>query len=178
MSRIAKMPIPIPAGVQVEIQKNNIKVSGPNGVLSQSYKESDVAVKKDNNEISVSSVGSSSHCRAMSGTMRSLVSNMVHGVTSGFEKKLSLVGVGYKAQAKGAVLNLALGFSHPVNYEIPKELKATTPSPTEITISGADKQKVGQIAANIRSFRKPEPFKGKGVKYKDEYVRRKEGKKK
>ena len=114
MSRIAKMPIPIPAGVKVEIQKTTIKVSGPNGILSQSYKESDIAVKMDNNEINVSPLGSSSHCRAMSGTMRSLVSNMVHGVTSGFEKKLSLVGVGYKAQAKGSVLNLALGFSHPV----------------------------------------------------------------
>ena len=178
MSRIAKMPIPIPAGVQVEVQKTTIKVSGPNGILSQSYKESDVAVKLDNNEINVSPLGSSSHCRAMSGTMRSLVSNMVHGVTSGFEKKLSLVGVGYKAQAKGSVLNLALGFSHPVNYEIPKELKATTPSPTEIIISGADKQKVGQVAAEIRSYRPPEPYKGKGVRYSDEIVLLKETKKK
>ena len=115
MSRIAKMPIPIPAGVQVEIQETTIKVSGPNGTLSQSYKGSDVAVKMGNNEINVSPLGSHSHSRAMSGTIRSIVSNMVHGVTNGFEKKLSLVGVGYKAQAKGSVLNLALGFSHPVN---------------------------------------------------------------
>jgi len=178
MSRIAKMPIPIPAGVQVEIQSNAIKVSGPNGVLSQTYKESDVAVKMDNNEINVSPSSSSSHCRAMSGTIRSLVSNMVHGVTSGFEKKLSLVGVGYKAQSKGSVLNLALGFSHPVNYEVPKELNATTPSPTEIIISGADKQKVGQVAAEIRSYRPPEPYKGKGVRYADETVLLKETKKK
>ena len=176
MSRIAKMPIPIPAGVQVEVQKTIIKVSGPNGILSQSYNESDVAVKMDNNEINVSPLGSSSHCRAMSGTIRSLVFNMVHGVTKGL-KKLS-VGVGYKAQAKGSVLNLALGFSHPVNYEIPKELKATTPSPTEIIISGADKQKVGQVAAEIRSYRPPEPYKGKGVRYSDEIVILKETKKK
>ena len=140
MSRIAKMPIPIPDGVQVEIQKTTIKVSGPNGVLSQSYNESDVELKTDNQEIRVSPVGSNTRCRAMSGTIRSLVFNMVHGVTKGFEKKLALVGVGYKAQAKGSVLNLALGFSHPVNYEIPKELKATTPSASEIIISGADKQ--------------------------------------
>jgi large subunit ribosomal protein L6 len=178
MSRIAKMPISIPAGVQVEVQKTAIKVSGPNGILLQSYKESDVSIKIDNNEINVSPFGSSSHCRAMSGTMRSLVSNMVHGVTNGFEKKLSLVGVGYKAQAKGTVLNLALGFSHPLNYESPKELKATTPSPTEIIISGADKQKVGQVAAEIRSFRPPEPYKGKGVRYSDEIVLIKETKKK
>ena len=142
--------------------RNTIKVSGPNGILSQTYKESDVAVKMDNNEINVSPSGSSSHCRAMSGTIRSIVFNMVHGVTKGFEKKLSLVGVGYKAQAKGSILNLALGFSHPVNYEIPKELKATTPSATEIVISGADKQKVGQVAAEIRSYRPPEPIKVKG----------------
>jgi large subunit ribosomal protein L6 len=178
MSRIAKMPIPIPTGMQVEVQKTTIKVSGPNGILLQPYKKSDVAVKIDNNEISVSPLGSSSHCRAMSGTMRSLVSNMVHGVTNGFEKKLSLVGVGYKAQANGSVLNLALGFSHPVNYEIPKELKVTTPSPTEIIISGADKQKVGQVAAEIRSYRPPEPYKGKGVRYSDEMVLIKETKKK
>jgi large subunit ribosomal protein L6 len=178
MSRIAKMPIPIPAGVQVEIEGSTIKVSGPKGILSQTYKESDVAVKMGNNEINVSPSGLSSHCRAMSGTIRSLVSNMVHGVTSGFEKKLSLVGVGYKAQAKGSVLNLALGFSHPVNYEVPKELNATTPSPTEIIISGADKQKVGQVAAEIRSYRPPEPYKGKGVRYSDEIVLLKETKKK
>ena len=178
MSRIAKMPISIPAGVQVEIQSNTIKISGPKGILFQNYKESDVAVKMDNNEINVSPSGSTSHCRAMSGTIRSLISNMVHGVTSGFEKKLSLVGVGYKAQAKGSVLNLALGFSHPVNYEVPKELNATTPSPTEIIISGADKQKVGQVAAEIRSYRPPEPYKGKGVRYSDEIVLLKETKKK
>ena len=178
MSRIAKMPIPIPAGVQVEIQKSTVKISGPNGNLLQSYNESDVTIKMDNNEINVSPLGSSSHCRAMSGTMRSLVSNMVHGVTSGFEKKLSLVGVGYKAQSKGSVLNLALGFSHPVNYEVPEELNATTPSPTEIIISGADKQKVGQVAAEIRSYRPPEPYKGKGVRYSDEIVLLKETKKK
>ena len=178
MSRIAKMPIPIPAGVQVEIQKATIKISGPNGSLSQTFNESDVAVKMDNNEINVAPLGSSTHCRAMSGTIRSLVFNMVLGVTNGFEKKLSLVGVGYKAQAKGSVLNLALGFSHPVNYEVPEELNATTPSPTEIIISGADKQKVGQVAAEIRSYRPPEPYKGKGVRYSDEIVLLKETKKK
>ena len=178
MSRIAKMPITVPMGVEVEIQENNIKVSGPKGTLLQRYNESDVAVRIDNNQISVSPSSTSGHSRAMSGTIRSLVFNMVYGVTEGFEKKLSLVGVGYKAQAKGSILNLALGFSHPVDYEIPKELKATTPSATELVISGADKQKVGQVAAEIRAYRPPEPYKGKGVRYSDEVVVLKETKKK
>ena len=178
MSRIAKMPITVPNGVQVEIEENNIRVSGPNGTLSQQYDKKDVKLKTVNNEITVSATEITTRSRAMSGTLRSLIFNMVYGVTNGFEKKLSLVGVGYKAQAKGSTLNLALGFSHPVDYEIPKELKATTPSATEIIISGADKQKVGQVAAEIRSFRPPEPYKGKGVRYSDEVVVLKETKKK
>ena len=178
MSRIAKMPIIVPNEVQVEVTKGNVKVTGPNGSLNQTYNQKDVEIQLKNNEIQVRALGVDTHARAMSGTLRSLIFNMVHGVTKGFEKKLSLVGVGYKAQAKGNSLNLALGFSHPVDYEIPKELKASTPSATEIVISGADKQKVGQVAAEIRSYRPPEPYKGKGVRYIDETVVIKETKKK
>ena len=178
MSRIAKMPINIPKGVEVEIGERVVSVSGPNGTLSQNYNKTDVALLFDKDQVTVAPSASSIHAKAMSGTIRSLVSNMVDGVTKGFEKKLSLVGVGYKAQVKGSTLNLALGFSHPVGYEIPGELKAVTPSPTEIIISGADKQKVGQVAAEIRAYRPPEPYKGKGVRYSDESVVLKETKKK
>ena len=178
MSRIAKMPILVPNDVKVDIQQNSINVSGPNGTLSQRYSKSDVILETRNGGITVSPSAENTHSKAMSGTIRSLVFNMVHGVTKGFEKKLSLVGVGYKAQVKGSVLNLALGFSHPIDYQIPKELKASTPSATEIVISGADKQKVGQVAAEIRSYRPPEPYKGKGVRYVDEIVILKETKKK
>ena len=180
MSRIAKMPISIPAGVQVEIQNTTIKVSGPNGILSQSYNESDVAIKMKNNEINVSPLNSSSHCRAMSGTIRSLVFNMVLGVTNGFEKKLSLVGVGYKASNQGNLLNLTLGYSHNIYFQVPEEIKVSTETvkgkPPVINLNGIDKQLIGQIAAKLKSLRPVEPYKGKGVKFVGEYVRRKVGK--
>ena len=178
MSRIAKMPIQVPADVKVTLEKGFVKMSGPNGVLKQVFSEDAVSLEMKDSTLTVKACSTDSHSRAMSGTMRSLVNNMVKGVSTGFEKKLSLVGVGYKAQAKGSTLNLALGFSHPINYLVPTDLKATTPSPTEIVISGPDKQKVGQVASEIRAYRPPEPYKGKGVRYIDEVVNLKETKKK
>ena len=178
MSRIAKMPIQVPADVKVTLEKGFVEISGPNGALKQVFSEDSVSLEMKDSTLTVKASSTDSHSRAMSGTMRALVNNMVKGVSTGFEKKLSLVGVGYKAQAKGSTLNLALGFSHPINYIVPTDLKATTPSPTEIVISGADKQKVGQVASEIRAYRPPEPYKGKGVRYIDEVVNLKETKKK
>lgn len=177
MSRIAKYPVPLPSGVEATITAGAITVKGPLGTLTQSLK-GDVEIRLDDGKITFKAADSSRHSRAMSGTLRALVSNMVQGVSKGFERKLSLVGVGYRAQAQGDSLNLTLGFSHPVIHKMPKGVKAETPSQTEITIKGADRQQVGQVAAEIRAYRPPEPYKGKGVRYVDEVVAIKETKKK
>lgn len=177
MSRVAKMPIAVPAGTDVTIGAAAITVKGPLGTLSQSLNGL-VKVQNNNGTLTFDVIDDSRESNAMSGTLRALVSNMVTGVTKGFEKKLSLVGVGYKAQAQGDKLNLSLGFSHPVVHQMPEGVKAATPTPTEIVISGVDRQKVGQVAAEIRAYRAPEPYKGKGVRYVDEVVKLKETKKK
>ncbi|MBQ8829499.1 MAG: 50S ribosomal protein L6 [Burkholderiaceae bacterium] len=177
MSRVAKIPVAIVAGVEVKIENGTIVVKGPKGTLSVPM-HNDVEVKVENNEVSFKALNESKETNAMSGTLRALVHNMVVGVSKGFSKKLTLVGVGYRAQAQGNKLNLNLGFSHPVVHEMPEGVKVETPTQTEIVISGADKQKVGQVAADVRSYRAPEPYKGKGVRYVDEVVIIKETKKK
>ncbi len=177
MSRIAKYPVDIPSGVDVTLDTNNIVVKGPLGVLSQFLLPS-VLVDRKENKLFFACSQATPKADAMSGTMRALVSNMVTGVTKGFEKKLNLIGVGYRAQAQGANLNLTLGFSHPVVHSIPTGIKIETPTQTEILIKGIDKQVVGQVAAEIRAYRPPEPYKGKGVRYSDEVVVIKETKKK
>ena len=177
MSRIAKYPVPLPKGVEATIAAEQITVKGPLGTLTQVL-NGDVLIENQNNELSFKVANESREAKAMSGTLRALVFNMVQGVSQGFEKKLSLVGVGYKAAAQGKSLNLSLGFSHPVDYALPEGIKAETPSPTEIIIKGIDKQRVGQVAAEVRAFRPPEPYKGKGVRYIDEVVIIKETKKK
>ena len=177
MSRISKNPIAIPTNVEVSIAATNISVKGPNGKLDQKLNP-EIHLKEENNTIIVQTTSSSKHSNAMSGTIRSLVANMVQGVSTGFEKKLVLVGVGYRAQLSGSNINLNLGYSHPINYLIPDGIKVEIPTQTEIIIKGIDKQKVGQTAAEIRSFRRPEPYKGKGVRYSDETIVLKEAKKK
>lgn len=177
MSRVAKNPIAVPAGVEVSLGAAAISVKGPLGTLTREMTGL-VNVTLDNNVLSVAASGDSREARAMSGTTRALLANMVHGVSKGFEKKLNLVGVGYRAQAQGNKLNLTLGFSHPVEHEMPDGIKVETPTQTEILIKGMDKQKVGQVAADVRAYRKPEPYKGKGVRYADEVVVIKETKKK
>ena len=178
MSRVAKAPITLPSGVDLNISAREVTVKGSKGSLQLALHDS-VEVKKDDNGIQVAPKDEASREQwAMAGTFRALINNMVTGVTAGFEKKLQLIGVGYRAQAKGNVLNLSLGFSHPVDYSVPEGVTIATPSQTEIVVSGADKQKVGQVAAEIRAFRPPEPYKGKGVRYADEHVVRKEAKKK
>lgn len=177
MSRIAKAPITVPSGVDVNISGQTVNVKGSKGNIALDVHHS-VAVKLDDGVISVAPVDEKSTDWAMSGTMRSLINNSVTGVSEGFEKKLELVGVGYRAQAQGQKLNLTLGFSHPVVHELPTGIKVETPSQTEIVVTGIDKQKVGQVAAEIRAYRPPEPYKGKGVKYADERIVRKEAKKK
>ena len=177
MSRIASSPISIPSGVEVKLDGQNVEVKGPKGNLSMDL-HTDVAVEQNDNVLQFKNVASSKGAVAMTGTMRSLVNNMVTGVSKGFEKKLLLVGVGYRAQAKGSVLNLSLGFSHPIDYSLPEGVAVETPSQTEVVLTSCDKQKLGQVAAEIRSFRPPEPYKGKGVKYADEIIVRKEAKKK
>ena len=174
MSRIAKAPIPVPAGVEIDIKGEEVNVKGPKGNLAVRL-HPNVSLKKDENSYVVSAANASDV--AMAGTYRSLVNNMVVGVSDGFEKKLTLVGVGYRAQVQGKKLTLALGFSHPVVYEAPEGIAIEAPSQTEIVITGCDKQKVGQVASEIRAFRPPEPYKGKGVRYSDERVVRKEAKK-
>ena len=174
MSRIAKQPVEIPSNVEINIEKNMILFKGPKGEMKMDLHE-DVKVDKKENTINVEVNDKNS---TMAGTMRSLISNNVIGVSEGYEKKLNLVGVGYKAEVKNKQLHLALGFSHPVVYEYEKEIEITTPSPTEIVVKGINKQRVGQISAEIRAFRPPEPYKGKGVKYSDENIIRKEAKKK
>lgn len=178
MSRIAKAPITLPAGVEFKLDGQHLTVKGGKGTLEMDLHE-DVQVKVEDGVISVSPADLNSKGGwAMAGTMRSLVNNMVVGASEGFQKKLQLVGVGYRAQSKGKVLNLTLGFSHPVDYPVPEGITIETPSQTEVVVSGSDKQKVGQVAAEIRSFRPPEPYKGKGVRYADERIIRKEAKKK
>lgn len=177
MSRIAKASIPAETGVDVKISGQSVTVKGSKGELSLEV-HPDVAVSLQDGVLSVKPVVESKLSWAMAGTMRSILNNMVIGVSKGFEKKLQLVGVGYRAQVKGKVLDLSLGFSHPVNYPVPDGIKIETPSQTEIVVSGADKQQVGQVAAEIRAHRPPEPYKGKGVRYVDEYIIRKEAKKK
>ncbi len=177
MSRIANKPVEIPSGVEVNISGQSMSVKGKNGNLSMHVNEK-VQVKQQDNVLNFSGKDGVDGSVAMAGTMRSLADNMVVGVSQGFEKKLELVGVGYRAQAQGKKLNLTLGFSHPVVYDVPEGITIETPSQTEIVIKGADKQKVGQVSAEIRAYRPPEPYKGKGVRYSDERVIRKEAKKK
>jgi len=177
MSRIAKYPVAVPKGVEVNLASGSISVKGPLGTIARAA-DPNVEVKKEGEELLFKALGNSNHADAMSGTMRALVANMVAGVTKGYEKKLALVGVGYRAQAAGDKLNLTLGFSHPVVHQMPKGVKVATPTQTEIVISGIDKQLVGQVAAEVRAHRPPEPYKGKGVRYAAEAVVLKETKKK
>ncbi|RYF35561.1 MAG: 50S ribosomal protein L6 [Comamonadaceae bacterium] len=177
MSRVGKMPVAVPQGVDVQIKDDQISVKGTGGTLSLAQNAL-VKVTNDGGKLSFAPADESREANAMSGTMRQLVNNMVQGVTKGFEKKLTLVGVGYKATAQGAKLNLAVGYSHPVNKEMPAGITVATPAPTEIVIKGADRQRVGQIAAEIRAIRPPEPYKGKGIRYADEKITIKETKKK
>ena len=175
MSRVAKNPVDLPSGVEVKMSGRNIQVKGPKGELSLDLHPTVDMVHEDN-QLRLAATTEDS-AMAMAGTMRALVSNMVTGVSVGYEKKLTIVGVGYRAQAQGNSLNLSLGFSHPVVYQIAKGVSVETPSQTEIVVSGTDKQLVGQTAAEIRRCRPPEPYKGKGVRYADEQVRRKQAKK-
>jgi large subunit ribosomal protein L6 len=177
MSRVGKMPIALPKGAEATIAAGQIVVKGPLGTLTLPLTGL-VNVLNDNGTLKFEAANDSREANAMSGTVRALVNNMVNGVTKGFEKKLSLVGVGYRAQAQGDKLNLTLGFSHPVVHQMPQGIKCETPSQTEIVIKGIDRQKVGQTAAEVRAYRSPEPYKGKGVRYVDEVVKLKETKKK
>jgi large subunit ribosomal protein L6 len=177
MSRVGKSPIALPKGAEVTLTDSQIAVKGPLGTITQSQNAL-VKIVNDNGTLKLEPVDESREANAMSGTMRALVANMVKGVTTGFERKLTLVGVGYRAQVQGNNLNLSLGFSHPVIHALPEGVKAEMPSQTEIIIKGIDKQKVGQTAAEVRGYRPPEPYKGKGVRYADEVVILKETKKK
>ena len=177
MSRVGKMPITVPQGVDVSITTDQITVKGANGSLSRALNPL-VSIKNDAGKLSFVPANDSAAADAMSGTMRALVANMVSGVSKGFEKKLNLVGVGFRAQAQGQKLNLQIGFSHPVVKDMPAGITVTTATPTEIVIKGADRQVVGQIAAEVRAIRPPEPYKGKGIRYADERVVLKETKKK
>ena len=177
MSRVGKSPVAVPAGVDVSIKQDQISVKGAGGSLTLAQNAL-VKVASNDGQLSFVPANDSREANAMSGTMRQLVNNMVVGVSKGFEKKLNLVGVGFKAQAQGAKLNLAVGFSHPVNKDMPAGITVATPTPTEIVIKGADRQRVGQVAAEIRAIRPPEPYKGKGIRYSDEKITIKETKKK
>lgn len=177
MSRIAKAPINLPAGVEVKLSADTISVKGKQGQLEMNV-HALVEIKQEDNALTFAPRTEDKQANALAGTTRSLVNNMVTGVTAGFEKKLILQGVGYRAKAAGKTLNLQLGFSHDINYELPEGITAEVPSQTEVIIKGVDKQVVGQVAAEIRGYRPPEPYKGKGVRYADENVRRKEAKKK
>ena len=177
MSRVAKAPVDLVSGVEVSIAGQDVTVKGKNGTLARTFNNL-VAITQEENQLVIAPKAESTQGWAQAGTARSLLNAMVIGVSKGFEKKLELNGVGYRAQAQGSKLNLTLGFSHPVAYEMPAGITVETPSQTEIIVKGADKQVVGQVAANIRAYRPPEPYKGKGVRYSDEVVRRKEAKKK
>ena len=175
MSRIGKKAIPLPKGVTVTVEGNVVKVKGPKGELQRTV-HPELKIALENNELTVSRPSDESRHKALHGLTRTLVANMVEGTSTGFRKTLELVGVGYKAEARPYGLQLALGYSHPIEYKAPKGIKLTAPVPTQILIDGADKEMVGQVAAEIRSFRKPEPYKGKGIKYQGEQIRRKAGK--
>ena len=177
MSRVGKMPLPLPKGVDVSVNAEQISVKGAQGTLTRKLNAL-VAVKNDAGKVSFTAANDSTEADAMSGTMRALVANMVSGVTKGFERKLNLVGVGFRAQATGTKLNLQVGFSHPVVKDMPAGIKVECPTQTEIIIKGADRQAVGQIAAEVRAIRPPEPYKGKGIRYSDEKIVIKETKKK
>jgi large subunit ribosomal protein L6 len=177
MSRVAKNPVAIPDKVQVALSVNSIEVSGPLGKLTHSLTDV-VKLGREGETITFVASSDSQHSRAMSGTTRALVANMVQGVSQGFTRKLNLIGVGYKAAAQGAMLNLELGYSHPINHKMPAGVTVQTPTPTEVILTGVDKQVLGQVAAQIRGYRPPEPYKGKGVRYADEVVQIKETKKK
>ena len=175
MSRIGKLAIPVPSGVTVTIDGNNIKVKGPRGELARSL-PADITVTQADGQLSVTRPSDEQQHRALHGLTRSLVANMVEGVTKGFQKQLDIVGVGYKAEARPYGLQLNLGFSHIIEYRAPEGIKLTAPTPTSIIVDGANKEVVGQVAAEIRSYRPPEPYKGKGIKYQGEQIRRKAGK--
>ena len=177
MSRIGKYPVSLPKGVEVTLASGSISVKGPLGSIARAS-DPNVEVKKEGEQVLFKALGNSNHANAMSGTMRALVANMVAGVTKGFEKRLALVGVGFRAQAQGDKLSLSLGYSHPVVHPMPKGIKVATPTQTEIIITGIDKQLVGQVAAEVRAHRPPEPYKGKGVRYANEVIVLKETKKK
>ena len=177
MSRIANNPVELPAGVEIIVNGQEISVKGSKGTLAMNVSEA-VEVKQVDNVLSFAAKNKSKDANALAGTTRALISNMVFGVTQGFERKLILNGVGYRAKAVGSSVNLILGFSHDVNYELPEGVTAETPTQTEIVLKASDKQLLGQVASDIRAFRPPEPYKGKGVRYADENVRRKEAKKK
>jgi large subunit ribosomal protein L6 len=175
MSRMGRKPVDIPAGVSVTVGASEVKVKGPKGELSLAV-PSTCKVTQENNELNVTRTGDDKQVRAAHGTTRAHLNNMVKGVTTGFLKELEIVGVGYKAEAKGQTLTLTIGFSHLVNFPVPTGVTVETPEPTKIKVSGIDRQKVGQVAAEIRGVRPPEPYKGKGIKYIDEYIERKAGK--
>ncbi|MDP3010876.1 MAG: 50S ribosomal protein L6 [Methylococcales bacterium] len=177
MSRIAKAPVIIPSGVDIKLEGNNMTVKGSKGQLSFDLNPA-ISVEITDNVISMQWNKDDKNATAQAGTARAIVSNMVTGVSTGFERKLTLIGVGYRAQAKENILSLSLGFSHPVDFEVPAGVSVETPTQTEILVKGSDKQQVGQVAAKIRAYRPPEPYKGKGVRYADEHVARKEAKKK
>ena len=177
MSRVAKIPVRLPDGVEVDISPGNLTVKGAKGSLSLAVSR-EVEVKRENGALTFAMRHNSHAAKALAGTTRALVNNMVLGVSQGFEKRLELQGVGYRAQAQGRQLNLQLGFSHPIQYPLPDGIDVETASQTQIVVKGIDKQLVGQVSAEIRAFRPPEPYKGKGVRYAGEHVRRKEGKKK
>lgn len=177
MSRVANSPIEIPKGVEVTLNGQDIKVKGPKGELNHTTHDA-VEIAKNDTVLTFAARNPEQGSKALAGTTRALVNNMVTGVNQGFEKKLTLIGVGYRAQAQGKVLNLSLGFSHPVEFQVPEGITIETPSQTEVIVKGVNKQQVGQVAANIRAYRPPEPYKGKGVRYSDEHVVRKEAKKK
>lgn len=176
MSRIANAPVEIPAGVEVSLNGSEVSIKGTKGALTRSI-HADVEVTQEGSTLKSSARNAAKQSVALAGTTRALLNNMIVGVSQGFEKKLTLVGVGYRAKAQGGKLNLTLGLSHAVQYVVPAGIKVETPSQTEIVVAGADKQIVGQIAADIRAYRPPEPYKGKGVRYADEYIARKEAKK-
>lgn len=177
MSRVANAPVELPSAVKVDVSGQEVKISGKNGALDLNIHDR-VEIVLEENVLKFSARDNAKTSRAMAGTMRALVQNMVKGVSEGFEKKLVLNGVGYRAKASGKTINLSLGFSHPIDYELPEGVTAESPSQTEIVLKSADKQLLGQVASEVRGFRPPEPYKGKGVRYSDEHVRRKEAKKK
>ncbi|MFC2968879.1 50S ribosomal protein L6 [Acidimangrovimonas pyrenivorans] len=177
MSRIGKRPVELPKGVTATLSGQTVEVKGPKGTRSFTATD-DVSLAVDGDAVKVTPRGNSKRARAQWGMSRTMVANLVEGVTNGFKKELEISGVGYRAQAQGNVLKLSLGYSHEVNFEVPQGVTVATPKPTEVIVEGIDQQLVGQVAANIREWRAPEPYKGKGIKYKDEYIFRKEGKKK